>query len=157
MKYIMLETDEDMKLPILFPDAFVHANVAELMKRLTLFQLKANRCEVVNAGFVSIADASVHGESESLGGMKHNPVDGIRILAGESVSHMPDFVVQKTFAKILSEAAMAKGNEEAPTCPLGIVAAIKASKGSKNDQLHERHTRRGRVVPAQRRWRAHGR
>jgi len=108
MKYIMLETDEGMKLPILFPDVLVHANVAELMKRLTLFQLKVAKCEVVSAGFVNIADASVHGDSESLG-VKSNPTDGVRILAGSAVSHMPDDLLQRTFAKILKDAGYGNG------------------------------------------------
>lgn len=99
MKYIMIETIEGQKLPIMFPDTLVHADVAIVMMRLIEMRHKVKNAPI-NAGFVSIGtDVTVHGESESLD-LKSNPVDGFRIIAGEAVSHMPDMLLGPLIAKM---------------------------------------------------------
>lgn len=102
MKYIVLETDEGQKLPIIFPEAFVHAEVADLMKRLCMISLNAKGVKVASAGFVGFRTMPlVSGESESLGGLQHNRLDGVRMMAGASVAHMPDFIIQRLAGKII--------------------------------------------------------
>lgn len=109
MKYIVLETLDGLKLPILFPDILTHSIVAGAMQLAvdTLDKakdLRAQQCvgllergsaQPVSAGFVSIGtDVSVDGESESLGGVKHNPADAGRIMFGDTVGFSPDSFVE---------------------------------------------------------------
>jgi hypothetical protein len=103
MKYIMIETNEGEKIPVIFAESLVHANVAEVMVRAITFERtrasdKTIRehaaswdLRVVSAGFVSFPiTPTVAGESESLDGIKSRPLDGFRMQAGASVAHMPD-------------------------------------------------------------------
>jgi hypothetical protein len=90
VKYIMLQTKEGQKLPFLFPDAMTHLFVAMAMQA-TIKSTMKTEATVVSAGFVGLGlGAEVSGESESLGGMKSNPADAARIMAGESLSFIPD-------------------------------------------------------------------
>lgn len=100
MKYIMLESDEGHKIPVLFGESLVHAHMAKYTIHLARETLK-QRFIVASAGFVSVTRDGIatHGESESLG-IKSNPIDGLRIELGEAVSHMPDFMLPPLAEKL---------------------------------------------------------
>lgn len=97
MKYVMLETADGQKLPIIFPESLVHADVADVVGRLvdrTLTkQLGKRRALPKSAGFIAIHDCDVSGASESLGGVASHYLDAARIMAGASVTHMPDILL----------------------------------------------------------------
>lgn len=100
MKYVMLETDEGQKLPFVFPDACTHAIMAELMRHM-LARWMSSKARVVSAGFVSVGtDVQVHGESESLGGLKARPADAARIIVGESIAFMPDAIAEMMLERL---------------------------------------------------------
>ena len=115
MKYIMLETKDGAKLPIIFPDVLTHLFVAGAMKLVldTLDPTKDLRpkqlasmndnpnSRVISAGFVSVIEAETFGESESLG-VHSNKFDGGRMMFGQAVMHMPDETVEATL-KLLAE------------------------------------------------------
>lgn len=105
MKYIMLETENGQKLPIIFPDVLTHSLVAGAIQLAVDAlspekDLRPQQCErllasgsapPVSAGFISLGlDVTVSGLSESLGELKHNPSDAARVMIGESVQFMPD-------------------------------------------------------------------
>lgn len=107
MKYIMLETEEGMKLPIIFPDILTHCFVAgamqlvidtldpkkDLRPRQLDDMLKRGSAKPVSAGFINIGvDVEVHGESESLGGLKSVEADAARIVMGDAIQFMPDSI-----------------------------------------------------------------
>lgn len=100
MKYIMLQTTDGQKLPVIFPEALVHVHVAAVMTRMV--ERSFNRpAAVVSAGFVTFGDkVKVHGESESLDNLKSNPLDAMRIVSGASVAHMPDAVLEPLARKL---------------------------------------------------------
>jgi len=115
MKYIMLETAEGMKLPIIFPDVLTHCFVAgamqlvmdtldpkkDLRPRQLDDMLKRGSAPPVSAGFVNIgADVQVHGESESLGGLKSKPADAGRIVMGDAIQFMDDAMVELMMEKL---------------------------------------------------------
>jgi hypothetical protein len=101
VKYVMLETHEGEKLPILFPDSLVHADVVAVMT-VVLQQRRKTGVEAVSAGFVSIdGDVQVHGESESTG-LKSNATDALRIMAGDSIAFSPDVMLSK-LAEMMAE------------------------------------------------------
>lgn len=100
MKYIMLETALGQKLPIIFPTTFNHVDIAAVTKVL-LERRQEVSSECVSAGFVELGDnVTVHGESESLGGLKSRPTDAMRIMIGEAVSHTPDDLMEKILAAV---------------------------------------------------------
>lgn len=74
MKYIMFDTKDGRKLPVIFADDLVHADVALVMARagreLGLFPS--------TAGFVTMGVVATFGESETLK-MKSNPKDATTI------------------------------------------------------------------------------
>lgn len=105
MKYIMIQTADGEKLPIIFPERLVHKDVADIMRRVvgmsTAGQLGKALPQVVSAGFVEFTSIpSVAGVSESLGELKHNPLDGFRIKFGAAVSHMPDELLAPLMTKL---------------------------------------------------------
>jgi len=108
-KYVMFETEEGMKVPIIFPEVLTHALVAGAMQMVfdcldSSKDLRIKQClnllarasaPPVSAGFVDIGvDIEVTGESESLGGMKSVPADAARIALGASIAFMPDAVAE---------------------------------------------------------------
>lgn len=116
MKYIVLETEEGMQLPIVFPEVLTHCFVAGAMQLAidTLDPKKDLRpkqlddllargsAKPVSAGFVTFDDAHCSGESESLGGLKSKEgADAGRIVLGDSVLLMPDLFVEATLMKLL--------------------------------------------------------
>lgn len=96
----MLETREGRKLPFLFPEAMTHLFVAMAVKAIIPATMNTE-AEVVSAGFVSLGlGAEVHGESESLGGMKSNQADAARIIVGESLAFMPDALAEMMLERL---------------------------------------------------------
>lgn len=119
MKYIMLETEDGRKLPIIFPDCLVHSLVAGAIQLAVdamnpKKDLRPQQCErllrdgstaVFSAGFIGLGlDVTCHGESESLGGLKSAPADAARIMVGEAGQFMPDDMIE-----LLSERLRAMG------------------------------------------------
>lgn len=115
MKYIMFETAEGQKMPIIFPEQLTHCFVAgamqlvfdtldskkDLRPRQLLGMLEAPTAAPVSAGFISLGiDIAVHGESESLGGLKSVPADAARIVCGDSIQFMPDSVAELMLEKL---------------------------------------------------------
>lgn len=109
MKYVMLETADGQKLPVIFPEAFVHADVADVMGRLIDRQtagrnLGKRRTLASSAGFVGFTSpVTVHGKSESLGDLQSRPLDAARIIAGSAVAFMPDAMLTPIASKLLTD------------------------------------------------------
>lgn len=101
MKYVMMLTDNGQHMPIIFPEALVHATMA-MMAAAAIEVTVNSKATAISAGFVNIAgnDVTVHGESESMGGMKSNPLDAIRIMIGDSVAFMPNEMLTPLFGKL---------------------------------------------------------
>lgn len=64
MKYIMFQTKDGRKIPIIFPNFMVHSEVADKLK--TIFSL-TNSVKVVSAGEIKISVSNCSGKSETLG------------------------------------------------------------------------------------------
>lgn len=95
MKYVMFETAEGGKFPVIFPDQIAHVFMNAAVRAITGIGLETP-WEPVSAGFINIGNCDVHGESESLGGLAHNEADAARIIIGDSVAFMPDLVAVNT-------------------------------------------------------------
>lgn len=115
MKYIMLETKEGMKLPILFPDILTHCFVAgamqlavdcldskkDLRPKQLMTLLESGSTRVTGAGFVAVdSDVRTFGESESLGGVTPGVADAARIALGDAVALATDAFVLKMAAEL---------------------------------------------------------
>lgn len=120
MKYIIMETEEGLRLPIIFPDILTHCFVAGAMqlvidtmnpaKDLRPTQLdrmlKDGDGEVTSAGFVNLGnDVTVYGESESIG-VKSDDVDALVIMIGEQAQFMPKAILKDIWAKMQSNEAL---------------------------------------------------
>lgn len=92
MKYIMFESLEGGKYPVIFPDQIPHVLMSVTVKVVT----HPHTLEPVSAGFVVISNCDVRGNSESLGGMPHNETDAARMILGDSVAFIPDAVAAST-------------------------------------------------------------
>lgn len=96
MKYVMMEDTNGGKVPIIFPDALVHVEVAELAA--VLMGSSGRRVQAVSAGFVSLGlNIECHGESESLGDMKAKDTDAAYIALGDSVSFCDEGMAMAMF------------------------------------------------------------
>lgn len=95
MKYIMFETAEGGKFPVIFPDQIAHVFMNAAVRAITGIRLETP-WEPVSAGSISIGNCDVHGESESLGGLAHNEADAARVIIGDSVAFMPDIAAANT-------------------------------------------------------------
>jgi hypothetical protein len=101
VKYVMLETGEGQKLPFIFPETVTHVYVAMLMAEMLKRFHNAEEVFLASAGFVSLGtDVNVHGASESLDGAASNPADAARIMCGDSVSFMPDAMLEAMLSKL---------------------------------------------------------
>jgi hypothetical protein len=99
MKYVMFETTNGQKIPVIFPESLAHATMAMVVAAAIEVSTKS-MAEAVSGGFINLGlDVGVHGKSESLG-LESNPDDAARILLGESVSFMPDNVVAMMAEKL---------------------------------------------------------
>lgn len=99
MKYVMLETRDGAKYPILFPDALTHSIMAMAAGAAIEACLKS-KVKPVSAGFISLGtEVSTHGHSESLN-MGPQPSDAARVVIGDSITHMPDKLAESVFEKI---------------------------------------------------------
>lgn len=100
MKYIMFETVNGQKLPVIFPDALTHSVVAAFMGKGAITTCLKSPADPISAGFAHISGVIVEGMSESMGGLASNPTDAARILIGDSVAFMPDGMVALVAAKL---------------------------------------------------------
>lgn len=79
-KYVVL-SDGMFELPIIFPDALIHADVAEVLKPKMPAAEKGRKWEVVSAGTIEMISATgVGGNSKTLN-MKSRPDDAALILS----------------------------------------------------------------------------
>jgi len=112
VKYIMFETAEGAKLPVIFSDQFVHLYVGEVFKHLLKGMNQPGI--VVSAGFVGLGtDVTVSGESESLGGVKSVESDAARIMVGDSVMFMPDAAAEMVMGKLREQGPISYPTEDA--------------------------------------------
>lgn len=108
LKYIILESAEGMKLPFMFPEIAVHADMAELMKVAMARFYSMPGCKVISAGFCEATDILCHGESESLN-MKARPeIDAATFGLGQQAGFLPD-----EFFVLLWEKAKARRAQDA--------------------------------------------
>lgn len=92
MKYIMMETAEGKKIPILFPDCIVHSEM-EKAATFAIHRSLKQYSQAVSAGFVGIdGEFTTSGESESIG-IKSKKVDAAYIAFGDAASLMPEAIV----------------------------------------------------------------
>lgn len=103
MKYIIMETTDGTKLPILFPEALTHSVVMRCMQAAIKECFNRALSGPVSAGFVEIEGAATYGKSESLGGMKPGPADADRIRMGGAVSNVADQFVLGMAFKLATE------------------------------------------------------
>jgi len=90
MKYVMFETAEGQKLPVLFPECLTHSIMAMFMRGGIECCIKKD-ADPVSAGFVNVGtNIEVWGKSESMGNLESNPADAARIVLGGSIEFMPD-------------------------------------------------------------------
>lgn len=102
MKYIMLETTDGKKLPVIFPNDFIHAEVEKYMVHCLLKHTE-QLSHAVSAGFVDVGlDTTTHGESETLN-LKAKGTDAAYIALGEGVNMMPDYMVGQLLQKAKSK------------------------------------------------------
>lgn len=86
MKYIILEDENGMILPIIFPERLIHSEVSRAIQRVARKNLNSFY-EPVSAGFVEIKDCTVHGKSETLN-LKPKQFDNIDIRMSEGFGGM---------------------------------------------------------------------
>jgi len=100
MKYIMFEDAEGRKMPVIFPELLVHADVAKVIQRAM-----PNPVKIKSAGFVILgADVHTHGESETLG-VKGRDIDAAYIVSGDAGAYMPEMMVEGILKTIRSRNA----------------------------------------------------
>lgn len=99
MKYIVLETEDGRRLPIIFPEQLTHCFVAgamqlvvdtldpkkDLRPRQLDRMLQDGDAKPTSAGFVQIQMCAVSGRSESLNDLASNPADEARMILGEAI------------------------------------------------------------------------
>lgn len=99
MKYVVLQTADGAKHPIVFPECLTHIMMAALGQVGLERDTKRPRAKAVSAGFIAIEACATFGESESLGGMKSLPEDAVRIMFGQACAFMPDEQLADLFNK----------------------------------------------------------
>lgn len=125
MKYVMFESELGRRFPVIFADNLVHAVVANFVRNMST-RFHKEDCKPISAGFISLGDdVSTFGESESLGGMKTREVDALRIMAGESVSHMPDVLLAPLMDKLKGRVHLPQSIDEAKGMLLVAEAYLK--------------------------------
>lgn len=85
MKYLMFLDDSGARVPLIFPEHLVHAEVA-----MTTHGMIGGR--VISAGFYDAATGDVSGGSESIQ-LTSEPMDAAYIALGEAVRYMPPAAV----------------------------------------------------------------
>lgn len=104
MKYIMYRVG-DKHYPIIFPEALVHAQVADRMNTLLQFQ----KAELVSAGEINVVAISTTGESTSLD-VKADEKDRMRVNCMD-YSHGIDTPMDEGIEKLVFEALDAGLND----------------------------------------------
>lgn len=77
MKYVMIKCSKgilDVRVPVIFPDLMMHADVARYMEALLRRENNFDSAKPVSAGFYDPMDGAVSGKSESLD-LKSDPQD----------------------------------------------------------------------------------
>jgi hypothetical protein len=97
MKYIMFEDAEGRKVPVIFPENYVHVEVARAMQSRRISPVPVMP---IRAGFVNLGtDVTVYGESETLG-IKSKDIDAAFIMGGDAISMMPDIFALNLIGKL---------------------------------------------------------
>lgn len=85
MKYIIFQDANERRIPVIFSESLVHADVSELLKKYG---------RPISAGFVDFKQVQVYGMSESLG-LTSNELDSARIQFGHSVEFADELLLRK--------------------------------------------------------------
>lgn len=89
MKYVIFKTSNGFLLPVIFPNGFIHADMA-LVVNVLCEENMASRCVPVSAGTIDLGNDFVcSGESETLG-LVSRPIDEAVIGLHEQGSSLPD-------------------------------------------------------------------
>lgn len=100
MKYVMFETENGQKLPVLFPEALTHSLMAMCIAAGIEVCINS-KAKPVSAGFVNLGiDTKVHGKSESMGNLESHPSDAAYIVVGDSIAFMPDAMASMMFERL---------------------------------------------------------
>lgn len=98
MKYIILETTEGFRLPFVFPDCLIHADMALFMAELVDATIK-QKAHPVSAGTIALGtDFTCSGGSDTLA-MKSRPQDEAIIGVGEQAWTFPDDMLVSLWEK----------------------------------------------------------
>ncbi len=100
MKYVMFQNDEGHMLPVIFPNAMIHSDMAEYIQHMMLMK-EDQHIEPVSAGFVSMK-GQVSGRSESLD-LDSREEDAMYITFNDSVSTLPLDAMPPTVLETLKE------------------------------------------------------
>lgn len=102
MKYIMMESMTGVMHPILFPESFVHI---EMARHMTVFMRRGgDLAEPVRAGFVELGlNTRVYGKSESLG-LESNATDAIRMILGSNGNAIPEELLMPILQRMKARA-----------------------------------------------------
>lgn len=94
MKYVILDA-KGHKLPIIFPEALNHDNVATALAEAIARQVPSyrNSVTIYGAGFCDPIVISVHGKSETLN-VESKALDLPYLALGDAVAHMPPEMAQ---------------------------------------------------------------
>lgn len=98
MKYVILESEEGMRFPIIFPEQLVHANVATLIAALIDRRIEVETSPISAGSFSSGVDFSCHGGSDTLK-ISQSPYDEAIIGLGESAALIPLGMLSLIWAK----------------------------------------------------------
>lgn len=90
-----MTTGGGMRLPLIFPERLIHAEMAQVFAFSIMRTLNDNS-RPCSAGFVSIGQCDTYGESETLKGLKPNASDPARLIIGSSCEFLPDAEVIRT-------------------------------------------------------------
>ena len=74
MKYIVFKVDNFLEVILTFPSMLVHQDIALQTGFLVRQGYKADKVEIVSAGFICFKEQHTYGESHSLG-VKSRPED----------------------------------------------------------------------------------
>lgn len=110
MKYIILETTEGMRMPIIFPEHLIHADVALLMSRLIEVTIQQG-AHPVSAGQIALGtDFTCSGGSDTLE-MQSRPQDEAIIGVGEQAWAFPDVMMASLWERAKAHKEALRGSE----------------------------------------------
>lgn len=100
MKYIMFENELGHKIPVIFPDKIVHADMAKSIAYMMVMQ-NDEFVKPVSSGLVSIK-AKVSGKSKTLN-LESNDDDSMYITFNDSIGSLPLDIMPPTILKELRD------------------------------------------------------